>query len=329
MAQPAPAARWRSYALLLLNTVLWGPALIFVKPAFDVTTAFRFLWYRFTMAAVLSLPILFILLPQVKKLGRKLHLILGLELLAAVTLGLLYTGLDYTSALEASLLATTTPLFTTVLGFLVLKEKIEKHEQLGLGIAFIGTIALTIVPAWAYMNGLRTFSLIGNLLILAQNCVQASYFILAKRYYQTIPKFLITAISFNVGMVTFFFLSLLELDFDTVALMRAVSVDLQSIPVWWSVFYMAVFGSIVAATAYIKGQENIEASEASLFHYLQPLVYLPLGVLLLGETLTITQVSLMILILVGVGLAQVRLTVPTRAKTVIRPRRRTISRSRS
>ena len=53
-----PISRNVAYILLLLNTILWGAALIVVKPAYEVTTPFRFLLYRYSLAVVLSLPLL-------------------------------------------------------------------------------------------------------------------------------------------------------------------------------------------------------------------------------------------------------------------------------
>lgn len=331
MSKPALPARWPAYVLLLINTVCWGAALVITKPAFDTTTPFRFLFYRFLMAGILSIPLLLYYLPRVKNLWPTLKKIVGLELLAIVTLSVLYTGLVYTTAIEASLITTTTPLFVTVLGFFVLKEKIEKNERAGLAIAFISTLALTIIPALAYMNGLRTFSLMGNLLILTQNCTHAVYLVLAKTRYQGVPKLFVAAVSFYLGMAAFFILSLLEVSFDLSVLTQAFAVDLQTPQVLFSALYMATFGSIIGLTTYIKGQEYIEVSEASLFNYLQPLVYLPLGMMFLGERFSLVQLGLMLLILIGVALAEFRFqpAKPARAPARRSSRRRSLTTSRS
>ena len=77
-------------------------------------------------------------------------------------------------------------------------------------------------------------------------------------------------------------------------------------PVLLAVLYMSLFGSIIGLTAYIKGQDGMEASEASLFTYLQPLVYIPLSVLWLHEQLTLTMLVAMVLIGIGVYSAEKR-----------------------
>src|SRR5690554_5472870 len=134
-------SRWQSIALLLLNTVLWGAALPVVKPALSHTTPFQYLLYRFIFAALFSLPILIFYLWKKRKLWKHIPTIIGLELIGTtLALGFLYEGLARTSSLEASMIATTTPLFTTLGGILYLKEKEERHEWVGLAIALCGTV---------------------------------------------------------------------------------------------------------------------------------------------------------------------------------------------
>ncbi len=139
--------RLRSYAYLLLNTLVWGAALIIVKPALSVTTPFRYLLYRFAFAGLFSLPILIHYWSKIKNKKKTITIIATLELIGTtLALGLLYFGLDKTSAIEASFITTTTPIFIVLAGILYLKEKEEKHEWLGLALAFIGTALLTALP---------------------------------------------------------------------------------------------------------------------------------------------------------------------------------------
>jgi drug/metabolite transporter (DMT)-like permease len=164
---------------------------------------------------------------------------------------------------------------------------------------------LTVIPAY---NGYRTqgISLLGNFLVLGQNVAGAIGFILIKKHYRTIPKFLATTMSFYIGAVSFALLSWWETP-NLSQLAAAMQRDLSTPSVWIAVSFMAIFGSIIGLTAYIKGQDQIEASEASLFNYLQPLVYLPLGILFLGEKVSLGQVAGLGLVLGGVVIAQARM----------------------
>jgi drug/metabolite transporter (DMT)-like permease len=307
--------RWRAYSFLLINTVVWGAAMIAVKPALDFTTPFRYLFYRYVFACLASLPFLFYYWPHLKKNLQLIPKVGVLEILGTtIALGMLYAGLARTSAIEASLLTTVVPFFVTLGGILFLKEKQERHEWWGLILALLGTLLLTCLPLLMSDTARLTFSLSGNLLIIGQNCAIAAYYLLAKHHYSKQPKLLVATLGFYVGLVTFFILSLFELlagglsDLSATSLLphwwSVVQNDLTHWQVWMAALYMAIFGSIIGLTAYIEGQDGIEASEASLFTYLQPLVYLPLGVFLLGEPLYGLQLVALIIILGGVFVAE-------------------------
>jgi drug/metabolite transporter (DMT)-like permease len=306
MANKTPS-RWHSYGFLLINTFTWAAAFVMVKPALAVTTPFRFLMYRYLLAVVLSLPILWYYRRQIKKTLAKLPQIIGLELIGTVlALSLVYAGLARTTALEASLLGTSLPLFITLGGVIFLKEKEELHEWLGTLIAFAATIYLVMGPALSAAPALRNIFLLGNLLIIGHNLANMVYFPLAKKTYSGLPKMLVTTISFYVGLISFFILSLIESHGSLEYLLLKITSDSNQPSVWLASGYMAIFGSIIGLTTYIKGQDGIESSEASLFIYLQPLIYIPLAYLVLGEQISLAQVAGLGVILLGVVIAEKR-----------------------
>lgn len=303
--------RYQSYFFLLVNTLVWGAALIVVKPALEFTTPFRYLLYRYLIASIAAIPILFIILKKIsKKSLKKINLkqIILLETLGSgLALAALYSGLKLTSALEANLLTTTVPIFVTLGGIFLLKEKQEKNEWIGLAIAFLGTLILTLAPIFSLNGQFGQFSIWGNLMIILHNIINLFYFPLAKKVYQGVPKLLVSSISFYVGLLFFIPLVLFELGNPNITnLISVMTTELQNISVLWASFYMAIFGSIIGLTAYIKGQEGIEASEASLFWYLQPLVYIPLGFIMLHEKINTVQVISLLVIFMGVFIAERR-----------------------
>lgn len=311
--------RLKSYFFLLINTVTWGLALVIVKPSLEFTTPFRYLLYRYIIAAICSIPILLYYWPKVSNKLSTIKKIVFVEFFGtALALGLLYLGLAKTSAIEANFITTTTPIFVVLAGVFFLKEKQERHEWTGLAIAFFGTALLTMLPI--ILNGMSPtgLSLEGNLLIVLQNIATAIAMILAKKHYKKLPKLFVTSIGFYFGIVVFLLLSFLELYLKGSAqplgtqLLTAIATDWTHSSVWIASFYMAIFGSIIGLTAYIKGQDGIEASEASLFWYLQPLVFVPAGIILLQEQIHPLQILSMALILFGVYIAE------KRVKTIVK-----------
>lgn len=302
--------RLKSYGYLLINTLCWGAALILVKPALEFTTPFRFLLYRYAIAAVLSLGFVAKYWPTVRHKPAKIGMIIWMELIGVtLTLGLLYTGLAKTTGLEASFISTTTPVFLTLAGILFLHERQDRREWQGLSLAFLGTMVLTIEP-WLVglmsgkINVFASNNMLGNILIIGQNITTTIYFILAKNRYQGLPKLFVSGLSFWVGVISFLLLCLWQANFSISSLLTQIASDWSHPAVWLASIYMAVFGSIIGLTAYIHGQEGVEASEASLFWYLQPLVYIPLGLILLKEHLTLWQLAALLLIGLGVWWAQ-------------------------
>jgi drug/metabolite transporter (DMT)-like permease len=301
--------RTQAYLFLLINVIFWGAALPIVKVGLEFTTPFRYLTYRYILAILFSLPILWHYFPHIKNIWKSIKIITLLELIGTtLSLGFLYVGLNRTSAIEAGLIATTTPIFITLFGIWWLHEKEERHEWVGLAIAFVGTLLLTFLPPLLDGKSMFGGTFSGNFLVFLQNIATAVYFILAKRWYKNIPKLFVTAISFYVGFITFALCSLIEVGGSANTLLSAVRVDLTHPSVWLVAFYMATFGSILALSAYIKGQDMIEASEASLFSYLQPLIYIPMSFLLLRESVSWIQLSALGVILFGVFVAEKRFT---------------------
>lgn len=320
MARPKISKRLQSYGFLLINTVVWSIAFIVVKPAFDVTTPFRYLFYRFVIAGVLAVPIiLYYLKKKYHITWRLLWNVTWIEFIGTgLALSFVYWGLNYTTAIEANLLTSSLPIFVILGGMWLLKEKQEGHEWYGLALAAVGTLVLVLVPyLTGEHNSVLRLSLLGNLFILAHNFSNMVYFPMAKKYYKRVPKLLATSIGFYVGLLFFFILSWWEA--GSLELLRiAAFTDLSFSSVWVASGYMAIFGSIIGLTAYIKGQDGIEASEAVLFWYLQPLIYLPLGVIILGETLTIWHIIGLVLTTTGVYIAEKRKASPATVKRIAR-----------
>jgi len=328
-----PSTRLKAYAFLLINVICWGASLVIVKPALDYTTPFRYLFYRFALAVVLSLPFLIHYLPRIKNLAKQLRTIASLEIIGTtVSLGILYIGLQKTSALEASVLVTTSPIFAAIIGTVFFKEKEERHEAIGLLLAFFGTIVITLIPLLNRYGLPAHFSILGNVLILLQNAISVVYFFFAKRAYKQLPKLFVTTISFYVGAISFFVLSLMQVGWSLSRLVTAASTDFQQPSVLIAAGYMALFGSIIGLTAYIEGQNGIEVSEASLFGYLQPLIYIPLAYYLLNEKVSVLELIALGFILTGVWIAERRTRSRRRQKVVssvvslkLKPRRRAIA----
>jgi len=286
-----------AYLALLGNTLIWGAAFPIIKPALAFHSPYEFLFLRYAIAAPLILPIL--VHAKVKftlPIKKKILPIIALEVIGVpLLLSLVYTALDHTTALSASLIGLTSPLFTIIAGVLFLKERETTKELKGLFIALIGTLILTLSPV--FKSALPTGDLVGNSLMFLYNILWALYLILAKKLYSGVPKILVSTISMWIGL--FFFGGLVVISGGLPHFFLSLNPSTLI-----AGGYMGILGSIIALTLYLYGQDKIEASEASLFTYLQAVVAIPTAYLLLHELPSPWQIVGALTICLGVYIGE-------------------------
>ncbi len=288
------SSRAKAYLALITMAVLWGAALPIVKPSLEFVSPIQFLYLRYLIAAPLLLPVLIFYLFKIKPSVKTLLKIIALEFLGtAINLPLLYYGLKLTSSIEASLIGAAGPVFTVLGGIIFLHEKESRREWRGLALSFLGTLLLVIEPLLTGRNHGIGFSLLGNGLVLTYNLIYVVYVLLAKVHYKKIPKILVSSLSYPVALLSFWLLLTLAGLSSSPSLLAIPQVALAA-------GYMAIFGSIVAWTLFLYGQNLIEASEASLFTYLQGIVAIPVAWLFLAETPSWPMGLAIVLIVYGI-----------------------------
>ncbi len=302
--------RWKSYSLLLIAHIISGALFVIVKPSLGILEPSDFLLYRFVIAFVATLPIWFFFRNYVGTIAGAINSyarVVPLELAGtALPLLLVYEGLSRINAISGNLLATTQPLFITFFGVWLLREREEAHEVAGLLLAFGGTVLLTLLPIINSAEAMTNSSFLGNILVMTSLVLTGIYYPVAKRRYHNFPKFLVTLISIQVNIVVFGALTLQRSGFSGMEVLGRIMQHAYYPEVWLAVGYSALAVTLFSWTFQIKGQEHIESSEASLFSYIQPLVYLPLGYLVLGEVITLGQLVALGAILLGVYIAEKR-----------------------
>ena len=93
--------RTKAYLALLTSALIWGAAFPIIKPSFDHISPFQFLYFRYLIAAPLTLPVIIYYYQKLKpSLKTSLKIILLEFFGAPFALSILYLGLSKTSALE-------------------------------------------------------------------------------------------------------------------------------------------------------------------------------------------------------------------------------------
>jgi drug/metabolite transporter (DMT)-like permease len=284
--------RKTAYIALFVTAIVWGVAPPIIKYTLQFTDPVTFLFYRFELASVIIFVPLIIKLNRIKLTEKESLATLGLGLLGTpIALLFLFFGLTLTSSLEGSLIWVLSPIFIVLGGVFFLKEKLLEKEKIGIGITLIG-LFFTIIQPLLQTNGLLFTNLEGNLLVFIGTLCWSGYSLLVKKINsKRVTPFILTSTSFILA-------ALCLLPFVTT---HTNGLDLRAVP---GIIYMGIFGSLVAYLGYTYGFSKIEASEASVFTYLQPIFAVPIAIILLGEEITLPFIFGAILIAIGVFITE-------------------------
>lgn len=292
-------SRRLAYIALTANAIIWGAAFPVIKPAFDFITPTQYLYFRFLIAGVISLPIF---LYYYIKIHPKISYIIKVLLIEVLGLALplivLYEGLARTSALEASLIGSTGPIFVVLGGIWFLREHENRREWQGLGLSLLGSLILVVEPM--FRGGIDTSSsTTGNLYILGYNILYTIYVLVVKKIYKTKPPLYLGSLTY-IGTALIYALILTYS--HTLPSLSLLANPTILIPV----LYMAIPGGILAFALYLYAQSKIEVSEANLFTYLNGVVAIPAAFFLLGEKPSLVTIIAILIIAYGVYRAEIR-----------------------
>ena len=279
--------------MLLGVALIWGIAGPVIKATEQEISPLLFLTYRFYLSSLIAL-IFFILNPP--KITLTPLLIVFAVLNAPLSLLLVFYGFSQTSAITGTLLSATGPFVAGALGGIFLREHITRREKIGLLIAFCGTVFIILFSGNNHSNA-NTFA--GNLSIFGSVILGFYAGILGKKLLrQGFSPLFLTNVSFLVGFLCLF--PLLN-PLSHLSLLNSVSLNAHL-----GVIYMALFSGTLAYWLWFKAIKTIEVSEASVFHYLQPLFAAPIAIIFLGEKLTPAFIIGALLIAVGVFISEVK-----------------------
>lgn len=302
--------RAKAYLALLTTALFWGIALPVIKYTLRFIDPFSFLFYRFIIVVAILFPIFLIFekkhplklsdLPRLFCLG---------TLSTTVVLSLLFYGMQYTTAIDVSLISILSPIMIVFGGALFLKEKVTKQEKVGLTIAFVGAL-ITLLQPLLEKQLAHPKAILGNILVFSSYLGWATYTLLWKNQSKKYHPLVITFFNFSAGLITslpiFVLNRLYYIDWQRSVYMPISPFFHVNSQAWFGIIYMATFSSVIAFFTYNYGVSKIEASEATLFTYLQPLFSAPLAVLWLGEKITFPFIIGAIFIVCGVTLTEVR-----------------------
>lgn len=259
----------------LIIVMFWGTSFLSTKVLMDSGgfTPVEMYVYRFAFAYIL---LLCFTLKKIKSNSWRDELTF---LVSGICAGSLYFitenyALRLTTAGNVSLLASTSPLFTTFLMALVFKQRLKGGVLIGSAIAIAGVACIIL------SNGESLeFRPQGDLLAIAAAVCWAIYTIAVRRVIPTYTSLFITRKLFFYGVVTA--LPLLFIQHEPYHL--GLLIDMSEPQYLINFIFLVVFCSALAYYVWNEAMKILGSVSANNYLYLQPPITMIAGYLFLGE----------------------------------------------
>jgi drug/metabolite transporter (DMT)-like permease len=209
----------------------------------------------------------------------------------AANQALFYEGLNLTTAVDASIIHVTNPIFVLIFASILIHEKVTYLKVIGIALGAGGAMILIL---YGKMVNMSTNSFEGNILVMLNMLCYAMYLVLIK---PMVAKYHTMTILKWVSL--FGFLYILPFSIKGIAEMPLQSVSFHA---WLGVGYVAVFNTFIAYLLINFALKTVEASMASFYTYLQPVIASVMSVSLGGEAITAPKIIAALLIFGGVFL---------------------------
>lgn len=276
-----------------LGQSIWGFSYLFTKVGLQYTNTNVLLSMRFFIALlIMSIPLL---------LGKVKFSLKGKEdcFLAFLIFGLAHplyylcegNGVLYTNSAFAGVLLAASPVFSILLGRIIMHEKPALGQILYCILPIVGVVLITLAG-----NKIGNIQMIGVLFLLATCFLQAVVTIANKKASQKASSFERTYILLLCCAIYYFFTGMKSVGFNISLYLE----PLQHIEYIVSVLCLSIFCSVIALLAVNYGAKYLSIIKTSIFTSLTTVVSMLAGVLILHEKLNLLSILGALLILFGV-----------------------------
>ncbi|MGI6036668.1 MAG: DMT family transporter [Limnochordia bacterium] len=255
---------------ILATVTFWGLSFIASKALLALLSPLQIMVIRFAIAAIFMLVVTGKNLP-LPQWEDGLQILLASLLAIPIYFFLENTGLQYTTASNASILIATIPVLNLLFGALVAKERIHPGQWVGVSLSLLGVYVLirgdlSLAPA----------TMRGNLMVLG---AALSWVLYTQRAAPLLKKY--GSVALNTYQLVLGSLSLVPL-----FLFEGRGWPPGETWIWLNLLYLGVLCSAVAYFCYLFALEHLGPATTTTFINLVPVVSVLGGVFILGEGLT-------------------------------------------
>jgi len=215
-------------------------------------------------------------------------------LLASSILGLILNqwlyvkGLSLTTAINATLLSTTIPVSTLLVGVALGADRITLRRVLGIALAAAGVLYLIGPGRAQFSSATRT----GDLLIVSNSLCYGAYIAVSKDLVKRYNALTVITWIFVVGCIATI----------PAAAISMAHISLASISwrIWLAILYVILLPTAGAYYLNAWALARVPPSTVAVYIYLQPLIAFALAPMILGEALGPSTIVASLLIFAGV-----------------------------
>jgi drug/metabolite transporter (DMT)-like permease len=287
--------RARAYAAFAVVCIVWGTTYLAIRIAVTTMTPLLLTGARFLFAGI----VLFIIAKLHGDEMPKSRAVLG-DLVMCGVLMVAIGNLTVVWAEQwvpsgfAALFVGTAPFWATLLELLRRSgERLESRAALGLLIGFAG-VAMLVTPGGAGSAFDRRF-VIGAIVIQLGSIAWQYGTIRGKYALVSVPPLISSALQMLAGG---FVVTLAGVGLGEIPHFHATPRTFAALA------YLSLFGSVLAYTSYVYAARHLRSTNMSLYAYVNPVVAVILGWLILHEQLTWISIAAMAIILGGVAMVQ-------------------------
>ena len=294
ISQPHSFSLKKSYftdASLLLVAVIWALNFSIVKTTLSEIDPLSFNAMRYILASGL-------LVFAAKQRGfnirvKKEHFwpLIGLALIGNLLYQMFFIiGINFTHSANAAVMLGTIPVWVALLSQLFTDEKLNTYKSIGVLLAFIGVVL--IITGGPNSLSLESETFLGNIITLASAFSWAVYTILSRKYLKEYNTSQFTAFMSVVGAIALILVgipSLLKLDWQAI-----------SIAGFGGILYSGLLSVGLAYLIWNRSVSKIGAVKTAAYQNLVPVLGLLFGVFILGEQLTVQQLSGSAIVIAGI-----------------------------
>ena len=284
-----------AYAAFLTVCIVWGTTYLAIRIAVRTIPPMLLTGARFVVAGLILLAISLL---RGEAIPRARRLITEVFIVAVLMVGIgnftVVWAEQWVASGIAALLVATAPFWAVVM------ERTQKHGErislrrgFGMLIGFVG-VALLVTPTGAG-KAFDVHLVVGAILLQFASMAWQYGTVRAKYNLTDVPSLMSSALQMLIGGTVVAAIGLATGE------LRRLTFTSQGLG---ALAYLTIFGSVLAYTAYVYALKNLRVTTLTLYAYINPIVAVILGWLILNEQLTALSIVAMLIILAGVAIVQ-------------------------